>query len=116
MKRRTISLTHQAPVSINEEKWPVIAYGSDFSGKIKCQANEEWSVRVRRHADGRAIVYAVRDSGPGGMPAGWHGARTGEIVPADADVADAIQRVGTEAEIPEHVIADCIQSLPAVEI
>lgn len=118
-KSRTITLTGRAPVRIVEADWPVIAKASDWSGGSghECQANQEASVRVRQHSDGRAIVYGLRDSGPGGMPLGYRGVAAGEVVDAGGDIAAAITRV-VESLGPDWsgLAEDCIANLPAQEI
>lgn len=64
-KMRTITLTNRQPVKIDEDKWPVLAKADDknWDNVHECQANQtwNWSVRVRQHEDGRAIVYATYD-------------------------------------------------------
>jgi hypothetical protein len=49
-KRRVITLSDRAPVEIDTALWPQLAKAS----------NETATIRVRRHADGRALVYGVR--------------------------------------------------------
>jgi len=115
-KPRTITLTNAAPVRVEEDAWPVIAAGHWHNGEYDFQANYVDSIRVRQHADGRAIAYAVRDSGPGGAPQGWTGRRGGEVLPAGADLVAAIRRVGGECGVDESAIRDCISDLPAVDL
>jgi hypothetical protein len=67
-KRRTITLTHRAPISIVEDQWPVIAQGGD--GFDQPGAPWSWSlaIRVRKEKQklygkmlcggGRVIVHA----------------------------------------------------------
>ena len=115
-KKRIITLTGRAPVAIVEDAWPVIASDRGWTGQHECQANEEWLIRVRQHADGRAIVYVVRDSGPGGMAIGYSGSRGGALLSAGSDLAAAIRSVGEHCGIPEAEIAGCIADLPAEEL
>jgi hypothetical protein len=61
-------MSGRRPVSIDTADWPILARVADWrGGTVECQANEEFKVTVRQHADGRAIVYAYRDRGPGGI-------------------------------------------------
>lgn len=99
-KRRTITLTDRAPVRIVESEWPVVSVARDDAAG--------WAVRVRRHADGRVIVYGSRGV-----------AREGELlasVSASDAVADAILRVGALCGAPGSAIAQCIANLPAEEL
>lgn len=117
--KKTVKLSGRPPVTFLEKDWPVTAKASDFSGGSghACQANEEAWIRVRRHADGRYLVYGQRDSGPGGTPLGYRGVCAGELVEAGDDVVDAIHSVVEEfGEGWEQLAAECINSLPAEEI
>ncbi len=82
MAKLKIALTGRAPVRIDTDDWPMIASANAFSGRHECQANTTASITVRQHADGRALVYGERESGPGGWPAEaepWYG---GELAAA----------------------------------
>jgi hypothetical protein len=61
---KTITLTNHPPVTIREDEWPIIATGSaddDDSSQPGNPPNRDWTrtIRVRKHVDGRAIVYGV---------------------------------------------------------
>ena len=111
-----IVLTSRRPVAIDKDNWPVIASAIGHKGTVPCVSNEEWRLSVRQHADGRAIVYGIRYEGPGGMPAGYRGWDGGELLPAGADIAAAIERVGKDAGMPDAYIRECIADLPAEEL
>jgi len=123
-KRRTITLTGRAPVSIFEAEWPVTAkgngdsYGSgDYSRYQQAQQQGEidvYCLRVRRHTDGRTLVYGVLDAAP--VWTGSEDHRGGVLLAGGEDVAAAIRSVGEECEIPDSVIRECIADLPAEEI
>lgn len=111
-KYRTITLTDRAPVKIRENEWPIIAQGEWYDSHIHSQANREHHIKVRQHEDGRAIVYGVTHSS-------WQGARGwagGELLAADDDIVAAIKRVGSDGDIDEIAIRECIADLPALEI
>lgn len=123
-KQRTITLTGRPPVKIDEEQWPIIAVakddsysGNDYGRHQQASARgelDEYSIRVRQHDDGRAIVYAVFDAA-----SAWTGNSSrsgGELCDKGADLAAAIQRVGEDSNIPDKVIRDCIADLPAEEL
>lgn len=124
MSKRTITLTGRAPVTIEEGNWPVIAkavddsYGShDYSRYQQAKAQgelDEYSIRVRQHKDGRAIVYAVFEAA-----SAWTGSedrKGGELIDKDDSIPAAILRVGLDCNIPDKVIRQCIADLPAVAI
>lgn len=128
IKKLTITLTGRPPVRIDEADWPVIASAtySAHDGPIECRANRRWSgaIRVRQHADGRAIVYATAS-----YDSQWQGERDyslrgGELLPAGSDLADAISRVHASLEEAgvdrgrgwDALAADCIADLPAEDL
>lgn len=121
-KSRTITLTGRAPVKIDPSKWPEIATAVDdsYKGNDYCRRNQaliqgeldEYTVRVRQHEDGRAIVYAVFEAATAWTGNESH--RGGELLQAGDDIPAAIRRVGEECGIPDSVIRDCIADLPAV--
>lgn len=114
-KKRTITLTERPPVVIAEDNWPVIACATDHDNQHECQANTVWLIRVRQHEDGRAIVYAVKDSGPGGQCIGFRATRAGELLASGDEICAAIRRVGEAADCSD-LIDDCIADLPAEEL
>ena len=131
-KTRTITLTDRAPVKIQDDEWPVIAHGSysDFDNGYEFQANRTWklSIRVRRHADGRAIVYGVYDYSTAFQGERGFAARAGKLLSAGDDIVGAIRTVGRtiaeEAEGAGHefgahvavAVRECIADLPAEPI
>lgn len=135
-KKIKITLSDRAPVTIVADEWPTIARASGWRGGSghECQANEEMYIRVRAHdadptaehhvphADGRVIVHGYRDSGPGGMPITYRGARAGYLLTPEAgqpvsqaEIVRAIRRVAGVIGWEEGA-ADCIADLPAEEI
>ena len=105
----TITLTARAPVEIRKEAWPIVASASEHDGKVECQANGTWRLNVRRHKDGRAIIYGVHTPS-------WQSEsdrRGGRIVAADADIPAEIKAVAAYLEFPERLADECIADLPA---
>jgi len=131
-KTRTITLTARPPVKIREDEWPVIAHGKyhHHDNQYEFQANRLWKmdVRVRQHADGRAIVYGVYDYDTAFRTERGFLAKAGLVVDQGADLVDAIRTVGETladaASEAEHdfgadisaAVRDCIAELPAQEL
>lgn len=98
---RVITLTGRAPVRIVERHWPEIAAtGWD------ARDTRLW-LRIRRHEDGRAIVY-------GGSMAD-RGRRAGEVVEVDGSIVPAIQRVAAALEA-DSLAQRGIAALPPVDL
>jgi hypothetical protein len=127
---RTITLTGRAPVKIREDQWPVIATGDyqHWDNQYEFQANRKLKInfRVRRHADGRAVVYAVYDYDTvvKGEECEFH--KVGQLLDGAADLAAAItcaadeliERVADE-DMHRHIrdaANECIADLPAQEL
>lgn len=126
-KTRTITLTGRRPVTIDETEWPVIARasGDDYNGNDPARRQQasdqgeldEYSLRVRQHGDGRAIIYGTYEEG-------WHSehdglTHAGYIVQPGSvplTVEAAIQQAGTDLGAPVQLIADCIADLPAEKL
>jgi hypothetical protein len=113
-RTRTITLTSRPPVRIVEDEWPIIAQASGYTGEHECQANRTWTIKVRKHADGRHLVYGVLRRGPGGMPIGWRGWAGGSLLAADAGISAVISSIhGCAAGIGDHALAEeAIADLP----
>lgn len=126
-KTRTITLTGRAPVKIVEAEWPVIAQGSyrDHDGQVECQANRTWKIefRVRKHADGRAIVYATYDHDTHFQNEACETNRVGVMIAAGDDIPAAISQVSAQLHLRvaddtqrrniNRAEADCVADLPA---
>ena len=123
-KQRTITLTGRRPVTINEDEWPEIAKaeGDNYTGLDPArhiQASQqgeldEYTLRVRQHADGRTIVYGTYTEGWNGNHEGLN--RAGQILEAGGYIEVAIKNVGDTLRVPQQLIADCIADLPAEQL
>ena len=119
----TIHMSDRAPVEIDTDTWPLIVSVSGTSaddmeycrreqaiGQGEC---DTYKLRVRQHADGRSIVYAIYEGATQwtGHPV-WH---AGRVIDGADDIAAVIRDVATECEppIPESVIREAIADLPA---
>jgi len=119
MANRTITLSQQAPVAINDETWPLIAegrYARDTRNGTPLPQYEydSHSIRVRQHADGRAIVYGILRGATAWT--GTEGVKAGELLEAGEDIVHFIRQVGAYCGLSEHAISACIADLPAVEL
>lgn len=122
---RTITMTDRPPVRIRPDDWPIVAAadGDSFTGSDPARHQQalqrgevdKYVLKVRRHANGRTIVYGtLRSAHPGwNQPAGGIDWRGGELLADGENEPAAIRRVGEDAGIPEHLIRECIADLPA---
>ena len=86
----TIPLSERRPVQIDKSEWPLIASADWHAGEHKSQASEVAYLRVRQHADGRTLVYGDRDSGPGGMRAGYRATHGGYLLVPHASAPESM--------------------------
>lgn len=126
-KTRTITMTDRPPVRIREDEWPTIAVGSDawHDGEIRAQANRTrtaW-IRVRQHADGRAVVYGYYDYSSHFQGERDETVRAGYLIAPGKDLAATIRRVeatlvgdGADEAMTARVAAECIADLPAEDL
>lgn len=113
LKTRVITLSNRPPVKIKEDEWPVIGKASwSDNPSIPSQANRDASVRVRRHADGRVIVYGTYSS----QWQGETGLKSGLLLDKGADIAAAIYGVVEDLGVTATMAAECVADLPAEEI
>ena len=130
-KTRTITLTGKPPVKIREDQWPVVAQGGyeDCDNQFDFQSSRitDLDIRVRRHDDGRSVVYGVYD-----YTTRWQGERSetkraGYVIDPDGDIVATIKRVGDDLvqqavrrdivrDIVRDAVNECIADLPAQEI
>lgn len=128
-KHRTITLTGRRPVEIDEDEWPVIAQADwdSWTGHPGDQARyvqasnqgelDEATIHVRRNntdAKGnKVIVYGTYTEGHFTKHDGL--AKAGEVT-TNAEVEDAIKRVGETLGVPAQLIADAIAALPPEQL
>lgn len=125
-KRRTITLTGRPPVRISEAAWPTIAHGgcerADSPHSFQSNRTTEVGIRVRQHADGRAIVYGVY-----GHETRWQHERSatyraGMLLAPGSDLVAAIRQVGAELQdrsvddLCDAAVRACIADLPPVDL
>jgi hypothetical protein len=138
-KTITITMSETAPVKVDPEQWPIIASAETHDGKVVYQANTEWVIEVREHADGRRLVYGSQSAGRGGQYAGYRGKDAGYLIAVDTQVEGhgspddmrrayaARDKVREEQTIrairrvagvigDEDLGAECVGDLPAQEI
>ncbi len=111
-KVRIITLSDRAPVRIHEHEWPIIASSRDM--EVEGGETSRWWLTVRRHEDGRTIVYArletQNEEGPLEKLTG------GQLLEKGANVAGAIRAVGAECHCSAAMIGRCIAGLPAEDL
>ena len=129
MSTLTITLTGRPPVTIIEGDWPIIASGWDAESDAQANHRSEWSIRVRQHSDGRALVYATYSYTSDWQGARDYSARRGVLLPTGSDAAaicTAIEEVSRDIAAAEHhgddasrwptLAAECIAAMPAEAI
>jgi len=114
-KTITITMSDRSPLRVVRKDWPVIAEATGWDNTHECQANHVWFIRVRQHADGRALVYGEYDEGPGGVYVGFRAARAGSLVSGPDEIIGAIRRVEDLLGV-EGLGDECIGDLPAEEL
>lgn len=115
MSRITIRMSARSPISIDPEKWPLIAEaGECYPPGLPCQANHEWHLRIRERVDGMGLVYGEHVAGPGGVSAGWVPTYAGRFV-RDGDFLISIVRDVAAAVGCPDLVQSLMQSLPAEE-
>lgn len=131
-RTRVITLTNRRPVEIVEADWPEVASASyyDHDGKVECQVNRKWKgwLKVRKHQDGRCIVYGGASHSTTFRGEKAYDYRAGEVIePVDGAVSDGVL-VDTIHRVHQNInrngitdrwsnLADeCIADLPAESI
>jgi hypothetical protein len=119
-EKLTIPMSERRPLKIVKSEWPKVASGSAFSGQHEFQAFDGARISVRRHADGRSIVYGYAGDWDGGGRPTRENRTAGFLVAEGEDEVRAIRRVAgilaeTECvgEMAERAARDCIAHLPA---
>lgn len=116
-RRRTITMTDRSPVAIVDSDWPIVAEAAvdDDHQRVNQWSQRSW-VKVRRHADGRVLIYG-RDSSK------WQGTvnrAAGVLLPVEMTVPqiviDTIREVCCELLFAEELARQCINDLPAEQI
>lgn len=108
-----IPLSSQAPVKIISNDWPIVAQASNEIDHLGQKLATRHYIYVRRHADGRSIVYGNRESDIDPTRCSY----AGFVCEAqDEDYPDRcpalIEDVGARIEAPRHVVDSCIAALP----
>ncbi|MDR7400505.1 MAG: hypothetical protein QN144_14510 [Armatimonadota bacterium] len=127
---RTVTLTDRPPVRIREDAWPVVAR-ADYDwhdNEVPSQAFRSIRAhfRVRQHADGRALVYAVYDYSTAYTTEQNVYIRVGRLVNPGADIPRAIRQVaaelrerlareGQDERVADRMADEAIAELPAEE-
>jgi len=128
----TITLSERRPIEIVVADWPRIARARWHSGEHEYQASEIAHITVREHADGRRIVYGVREEGRYASTPGYRDAKAGYMVaaiagdlrapsdggpltsacPDEVETVRAIRRVGGVVGCA-GLAAECLADMPA---
>lgn len=101
MDTRVIVLTTSVALTIDHHEWPVQVVALDYS------AVGEFALRVRENRDGHVIVYGTH----GSHITGEHYAAAGELLMSNAEVTEAIFRVGIALRAPPALVRNAIAQL-----
>jgi len=132
MSQRTITLTGRPPVKIDDAAWPTIASArdKDFEGAHESQSfrTSRWWVIVRRHEDGRTLIYCGYDYSTAWQGERDYSVRGGRLLPAATaeQICDAIsaecasiadsEHYGEDADHWPGLADQCIAAMPAEEL
>ncbi len=96
-----VKMSDRRPVSVDTDEWLLEASARSWHpAAMECQANIIWTLVVRVHADGRALVYGHQRAGDGGVPAGWAGQAAGYLLDPGESVPDTLRQVAGEVGCP----------------
>jgi hypothetical protein len=119
-------MSERSPIRILKKDWPVIASGSAFAGQHEFQAFDGAKISVRKHSDGRTLVYGYAGDWDGGgrperenMYAGFLVAKDegqDEVIRAIRRVAGILSETAHVGDMADEAARDCIASLPAEEL
>ena len=125
---RVIKMTARAPLRLNADDWPVLAYVDDdsrndlrpgprFHARQRGQA-DLYFLMVRQHADGRSLIYGQLKAAYAGFeqPAGGESFHAGYLVQNISEVVSTINLVGHECRLPACLVRDCISKLPSEDL
>jgi len=117
-KKIKISMSERRPVEIVAEEWPVIAKAVDHDGKVECQANNVWAIKVREHKDGRRLVYGWHEAGGGGQYAEFRPTYGGFLLDSSQGEEETVRSIRRVAGMikREDMGSQCVAALPAEEI
>ncbi len=120
----TIQLTDRAPITIDQAAWPTISHvmGDSYVWGNHARPDQALGqgeldtcrLRVRRHADGRAIVSGRSTAGL--WDPSCDSRLGGEIVPPGGDIVAAIWRVADDCGISDYTAQACVAGLPATPL
>jgi hypothetical protein len=90
-------------IEMDPSAWPIIGdaeWTTQREGGVVAA-----HVVIRRHADGRTVMYVDANPGEGPLVSG------DLLPPAPAEIEEAIRRFGAAKEMPDWVAERCIQSV-----
>jgi hypothetical protein len=105
----TVKLFDHAPVRVVKDDWPLIASAKDWDNQYEFQANRTWTLRVRQHADGRALVYGLHTT----QFQHERGREGGMLVASKDEIPAAVHKVAERLKFPVELAEECINDLPA---
>ena len=98
-----IDLPGGESIEVNENEWTQVAAAnwnrSEDDGYV------QWTQTVRRHADGRTLVYVLH------LPTSGIMQTVGEILPkGSSDVPAVVKRLAEQCDVPSNVSNSCLEA------
>ena len=95
-----VDLPNGESIEVNDSEWMEIA--SEKWNRVEDNGHVEWIQSVRRHGDGRILVYVIY------LPTSGILQTAGEILPARSDdVSHLITRLAQRFDVPTNVPHAC---------
>jgi hypothetical protein len=98
-----VDLPNGQSIEVNENEWKELA--SANWNRLEDDGYVQWTQTIRRHADGRILVYVIY------LPTSGILRTTGEILPAGSkSVPNVVERLAQQFDVPTNVPHFCIES------
>jgi hypothetical protein len=97
-----IDLPNGESIEVNENEWTELA--SAKWNRVEDDGYVQWTQTIRRHKDGRILVYVIV------LPTSGILRTAGELLPAGSkSVPDVVERLAQQFDVPTNVPHFCIE-------
>jgi len=95
-----VDLPNGQSVDVNESDWTEIA--SANWNRLEDNGHVQWTQTIRRHKDGRILVYVIH------LPTNGILRTAGEVLPTGGDsVTNVVERLAAQFDVPTNVPHFC---------